>query len=116
MENHQEILKTLQTVLHTELLAPSMSALAKKLGYSGRNTLYRILKGEAGAASVETLLTRLESHLNTDFNSLLRMEAAVTNASDFNRLIKPEFKQDYPEWQYQAILTFILQDLGLIHI
>ena len=110
MENHQDILKTLQTVLMTELLAPSMSALAKKLGYTGRNSLYRILKGEAGQASVDTLISRLETHLNTDVYALLRMEAAINNAADFNRLIKPEFRQDYPQWQYQAILTFIIRD------
>ena len=110
MENHQDILKTLQTVLQTELLAPSMSALAKKLGYSGRNTLYRILKGEAGASSVDTLLSRLETHLNTDVNTLLRMDAAITNASDFNRFVSPEFKQDYPEWQFHAIHAFIVHD------
>lgn len=110
MENHQDILETLQTVLQTELLAPSISALAKKLGYTGRNSLYRILNGEAGPASVDSLLERLNTHLYIDVNALLRIEAAIRNASDFNRLIKPEFKQDYPEWQYQAILAFIIHD------
>lgn len=110
MENQQNILETLQTVLQTELLAPSLSALASKLGYSGRNSLYRILKGEAAEASIKSLLTRLNTHLNTDESALLRMEAAIKNASDFIRLIKPEFKQDYPDWQFQAILAFIIHD------
>lgn len=110
MENYRNILQTLQTVLSTELLAPSMSALAKTLGYSGRNSLYRVVKGEAGTTSIDGLLSRLESHLNADVDALLRMEAAIRNAADFNRLIKPEFRQDYPEWQYQAILAFIVHD------
>lgn len=110
MENYQNILQTLQTVLPTELLAPSMSALAKTLGYSGRNSLYRVLKGEAGTTSIDGLLNRLEKHLNADVATLLRMEAAIRNATDFNRIIKPEFKQDYPAWQYQAILAFIVHD------
>lgn len=112
MEKQQDILKTLQTVLATELLAPSMSALASKLGYSGRNSLYRILKGEAGKASVDNLLNRIETCLNTDVSALLRMEAAIVNASDFNRLVRPEFRQDYPDWQYQAVLTFIIHEYG----
>ena len=63
MENQQDILKTLQTVLATELLAPSMSALASKLGYTGRNSLYRILKGEAGKASEDNLLNRIAARM-----------------------------------------------------
>lgn len=112
MENQQDILKTLQTVLATELLAPSMSALVSKLGYSGRNSLYRILKGEAGKASVDNLLNRIETCLNTDVSALLRMEAAIVNASDFNRLVRPEFRQDYTDWQYQAVLAFIIHEYG----
>lgn len=108
MEKHDDIFRTLQTVLPTQLLAPSMSALASALGYSGRNSFYRIIKGEAGPDSISNLLKRLEANLNTDFTALQRMEAAINNASEFRRLIRPEFRQDYPEWQYQAILAFIV--------
>lgn len=110
MENHQDILTTLQTVLPTELLAPSISSLASTLGYSGRNIIYRIKEGTASATAIDGFLSRLEAHMNADVAALLRMEAAINNASDFNRIIKPEFKQDYPEWQYQAILAFIVHD------
>lgn len=93
MEKHDDIFRTLQTVLPTQLLAPSMSALASALGYSGRNSFYRIIKGEAGPDSISNLLKRLEANLNTDFTALQRMEAAINNASEFRRLIRPEFRQ-----------------------
>lgn len=107
MENPDDILQTLQRVLPTQLLAPSMSALAATLGYSGRNSFYRIIKGEAGPDSISNLLQRLEVHLHADIPALLRMEAAISNAADFRRLISPEFHMDYPDWQYQALLAFI---------
>ena len=107
MENLEAQLQTLQKVLPTQLLAPSMSALASTLGYSGRNSFYRILQGKAGPDAIKNLLDRLDTHLHIDATALLRIEAAIDNASELNRLIRPEFNQDYSEWQYQALLAFI---------
>lgn len=110
MENPETILQTLQTVLPTQLLAPSMSALASSLGYSGRNSFYRILKGEAGPDSIQNLLSRLETNLQADLAALQRMEAAITNAAKLNRLLKPEFKLDHPDWHFQALRAIIAAD------
>lgn len=107
MENFDNVLAALQAVLRTQLLAPSWNALALKLGIA-RSIFYRIDKGTANQSAVQNLLNLLNEHLYIDSTSLLQMEAAITNVSDFTRIIKPEMNLDHPEWQFQVILAFIL--------
>ncbi len=109
MENYDAILAALQSVLRTQLLAPSWNALSVKLG-TARSIFYRIVEGKANQAAIQNLLSLLHEQLYIDSSSLLQMEAAITNPSDFTRVIKPEMNLDHPEWQFQAILAFILHD------
>ncbi len=106
MENFTNILSALQAILPTQLLAPSWSALATKLGTT-RSLFYRIMEGNTGEAAIQNLLSLLDERLNVSVDSLLRMEAAIQNTSDFTKFIKPEMNLERKEWQYQVILAFV---------
>ncbi len=109
MEIFNNILGALQSVLRTQLLAPSWNALAIKLGIA-RTIFYRIDKGKASETTIENLISLLNEHFNVDSNVLLQMEAAIQNCSDFTKIIKEEMNLNHKEWQFQAILAFIAHD------
>ncbi|MDE6561468.1 MAG: hypothetical protein K2K75_08820 [Muribaculaceae bacterium] len=114
MENYEDILRMLSAILHTQLLAPSVNALAEKLGYgvSSRSSINRIKKGIAGSGAIDTLTSRIHQHLNIDINSLMRMEAAIQNAYHFEKLIKPQMNLEHKDWQFHAIYPFISHDFS----
>ncbi len=109
MENFTNILSALQAILPTQLLAPSRSALAAKLG-TPRTTLYRIMDGKFKEGAMQNLLSQLDEQLNVNVTSLLRMEAAINNERDFTKLIKPECDLQDPEWPYKVIFDFVSHD------
>lgn len=109
MGNFNDTVRALQSVLRTQLLAPSWNALAIKLG-SARSIFYRIDKGVANEAAIQNLLSLLHEHLYVDSSSLLQMEATIVNAAEFTKIIKPEMNLEHPKWQFQAILAFISHD------
>ncbi|MDE6479739.1 MAG: hypothetical protein K2L45_05655 [Muribaculaceae bacterium] len=112
MENCDDIFRLLSAILNTQLLAPSVNALAEKLGYgvSSRSSINRIKKGIAGSGAVDTLVNRIHQHLNIDVNALMRMEAAIQNAYHFEKLIKPQMNLGHKDWQFHAIYPFISHD------
>lgn len=109
MENFNDIVRALKAVLDTQLLAPSWNALAIKLGIA-RSIFYRIEDGKANQSAIQNLLSLLQEHLYISPSSLLQMEAAITNASDFSRFIKPEMNLDSRDWQFKVLLDFIRHD------
>ena len=104
MENIYDALKL---VLSTQLLAPSLSELAKTLGYGSRSTLYTIIDGSATANAVNKLYERLDEHLHIDEKLIYRMALVIENCRIFTRLIRKEANTDHPEWQFQMLLAFI---------
>ena len=117
MENYDDILRMLSAILNTQLLAPSVNALAEKLGYgvSSRSSINRIKKGIAGSGTVDTLVNRIHQHLNIDVNALMRMEAAIHNSYHFEKIIKSQKKLNQKDWQYSAIFPFISHDYGRLY-
>lgn len=109
MENFNDIVRALKAVLDTQLLAPSWNALAIKLGIA-RSIFYRIEEGKANQSAIQNLLSLLQEHLYISPSSLLQMEAAITNTSDFSRFIKPEMNLDSRDWQFKVLLDFIRHD------
>lgn len=112
MENYEDILSMLSAILNTQLLAPSVNALAEKLGYgvSSRSSINRIKKGSAGSGAIDTLVNRIHQRLNIDIHALMRMEATIQNAYHFEKLIKPQMNLEHNDWQFHAILPFISHD------
>ncbi len=109
MENFTNILSALQAILPTQLLAPSLKALADTLG-TPRSIFYRIKNGNVGEGAMQNLLSQLNERLYVGVNSLLRMEAAINNVRDFTKLIRPECDLTDPDWPYKVILDFVSHD------
>ncbi len=109
MENFNNIVCALQSVLDTQLLAKSRLDLAKKLG-TGRCIFYRIVQGKASESAVENLLSILQERLYVDIHTLEQMEAAINNTAKFTKLVKEGWNSNLQESPYEVILAFIAHD------
>jgi hypothetical protein len=53
----------LQLIINAQVFAPSTSALAKRLGYKGKTSIYRIQQGEASAGAIEEAWEKLKAFM-----------------------------------------------------
>ncbi len=115
MEKYDELKGTLSTILNTQLLAKSVNALATQLGYgaSSRSTLNRIKNGQGGADAVESLISRINEHLNIDVSALIRMEENINTASEFAKIIKQQKNFNHTDWQFNVVYSFVAHDYSL---
>ena len=80
----------LQLLINGCIFAPSASALAKRLGYKGKTSIYRIQQGEASAGAIEEAWDKLVSHIGVNENILFAAARAVAYAKSFKQLIQSE--------------------------
>lgn len=107
MENISEIISN---VLASEMLAPSSSTLAYTLGYTGKASLYRLMKGTAGENAISHFCKALDEKLGISTTSLYTMDTTIYNASLLLRLMKEEIDTSYKDWPYHVVLAFINHD------
>lgn len=87
MDDRSELLKK---IVNSELLAPSLGALASLLGYKTKSTIYRIAKGDAKSAAITTFCTLLKDRLNIDEKMLGQIGLLLQDYDYFSSRIKHE--------------------------
>lgn len=78
----------LQLLINGCVFAPSASALAKRLGYKGKTSIYRIQQGEASAGAIEEAWDKLKAFMEGTDEQLFYAARAVKNCRTLKRLIK----------------------------
>ena len=97
----------LQCLIENQAFAPSASALAKELGYKGKMTLYRLIKGQATERTVDEVWARiLDCYLlsDTDLYDSARIFEATRYCCD---KLLPEIKTGHPEQIEQLTTAFV---------
>ncbi|MDE6555565.1 MAG: hypothetical protein K2K55_01215 [Duncaniella sp.] len=100
----------LRSVLPTDLIAPTLSVLASQLGFKGRSTLYRIVRGEASDNSVGNVCCRLASVFGLTPDNLEDMVVTVSNTSLFSTLMKEETENFRKFSPTDIIMAFVDHD------
>ena len=80
----------LQLMINAQLFAPSTSALAKRLGYKGKTSLYRIQQGEASAGAIDEAWEKLKYFTGCNDDQLYATSRAVAYAANLKRLVQHE--------------------------
>lgn len=78
----------LQLLINGCVFAPSASALAKRLGYKGKTSIYRIQQGEASAGAIVEAWDKLIAFVQGTDEQLFYAARAVKNCRTLKRLIK----------------------------
>lgn len=86
----------LQLMINAQLFAPSTSALAKRLGYKGKTSLYRIQQGEASAGAIEEAWDKLLPFVGGTEQQLFAAARAVGYCRNFKRAVKEEGREVLP--------------------
>lgn len=76
----------LPTILLSGLLGPTPSKVAATLGYSGRTTVSRIMKGSAGAAAIGDFCRRISDRFGLSTDDLFEMDRYFELTRWFTRL------------------------------
>ncbi len=70
----------LEILIEKSAFAPSASALARNLGYKGKNTLYSILRGEAGEVAINKVWNKLQSTYDVSSDDLYNLAHQMLEA------------------------------------
>lgn len=76
----------LPTILLSGLLGPTPSKVAAELGYSGRTTVSRIMKGNAGPAAISDFCRRIAGRFGLSTDDLMEMDRYFDLTRWFGRL------------------------------
>lgn len=111
MEN---LVKALQIVLSTCLIARTDSDLAAILGYKGkgRTTIDRIRHNMVGRTALANFCIRLSNVLNITEETILKMAYVVSSTSEFSQIIKNHFDRDDPDSPFKVLYSFISHDFS----
>lgn len=106
----QEKQDALQLVISGCVFAPSASALAKRLGYKGKTSIYRIQQGEASAGAIEEAWKKLVDFMKGTDEQLFYAARAVKNCRALKRLAKEEGREEIkPENQHLWVLRGVMK-------
>ena len=109
----QEKQTALKTMIDGCLFAPSTSALAKRLGYKGKTSLYRIQQGEASANAVEEAWDKVIAFSYGGEDQLFAAARAVGYCRNFKRAVKGEGREVAPEERHRWVLLGVMKgDVG----
>lgn len=111
---NQEKQAALKMMIDGCLFAPSTSALAKRLGYKGKTSLYRIQQEEASDKAVEEAWDKLVSFTGSEEETLFAAVRAVGYCRNFKRVAKEEGGGLVtPENQHKWVLMGVMKDEGV---
>lgn len=100
----------LQLMINAQLFAPSTSALAKRLGYKGKTSLYRIQQGEASAGAIEEAWDKLLAFVGGTEQQLFAAARAVGYFRTFKHLVQDESKSEVEKKHpHQWVLLSIMK-------
>ena len=95
------------------LFAPSTSALAKRLGYKGKTSLYRIQQEEASDKAIEEAWEKLVAFVGCTEEALFGAARAVGYCRNFKRAVKEEGGEDVaPENHHKWVLLSVMKGEG----
>lgn len=107
---NQEKQAALKLVIDGCLFAPSTSALAKRLGYKGKTSLYRIQQEEASDKAVEEAWDKLVAFTDCTEETLFAAARAVGYCRNFKRVVKEEGGEVVaPENHHKWVLTGVMK-------
>ena len=89
----QEKQTALKTMIDGCLFAPSTSALAKRLGYKGKTSLYRIQQEEASDKAVEEAWDKLVAFVDCTEEQVFAAARAIGYCRNFKRAVKGEGRE-----------------------
>ena len=108
----QEKQTALKMMIDGCLFAPSTSALAKRLGYKGKTSLYRIQQGEASANAIEEAWDKVMAFVDSVDEQLFAVSRAVGYCRNFKRAVKGEGREVAPEERHHWVLIGVMKGDG----
>lgn len=102
-----EKLEILQCLIENRMFASSSSALAQELGYKGKMTFYRIMKGEISEKTVEEVWERLKTVYYLEDDDLYAITRICYAAKEFYEAVLPEMNIRHPEWVENVIMSLV---------
>lgn len=100
-------LEILQCLIENRIFAPSPSALAKRLAYKGKMTIYRVMEGKVSFRVVHDVWRKLlkEFHITDDIPYFIGRVCYITKL--FHNAILPEMNTKHPEWIENVLISLI---------
>lgn len=105
-----EKLEILQCLVANRAFAPSPSALAKELSYRGKMAVYRLVKGEVKAGTVDKIwmLVRIRFGLNDE--EIYVLARTFHGLNRFYDKLVGEMNRKHPEWVENLIMSLVADD------
>ena len=104
-------LEILSTIVRSPMLAPSVVALAKALGYPSRSTLYRVLDGTAGNSAVAGLIDRLLGTFGVGEEAISDMYKAIVWEQELRSYLTDEFKSSPSRRRaHDVVMAFVTRN------
>lgn len=89
------------------MFAPSSSALAKELGYKGKMTFYRIIKGEVSSKVVEEIWNKLLAEHGLEEEDLYNLAYSCNIVKELYDTIVSEMNTNHSRWVENVITSFV---------
>lgn len=105
-----EKLKILQCLIESDMFASSPAAFAKTLGYKGKMTIYRILKGIITEKTVNEVWNRLLAQFFLEEDMLNCLYYILQANRYFSDLIKNEMNILNPRWMENLLISLFEDD------
>lgn len=102
-----EKIEILQCLIDNHIFAPSASALAKRLGYRGKMTIYRLIQGNVSERIVNEIWDKLLTEFSIDETVLYSLARICYMAKDFYDILWREMNIQHPEWVENVIGSLI---------
>ena len=100
----------LQNLIESKMFAPSPAAFAKILGYKGKMTIYRIIKGTITEKTVNEVWDRLLARFSFEEDVLYCLYHILQANRFFSELIKAEMNMLHPNWIENLFLSLFEDD------
>ena len=105
-----EKLRILQCLIESDMFASSPAAFAKALGYKGKMTIYRILKGNITEKTVNEVWDRLLTRFFLEEDMLYCLYHILQANRFFSELIKTEMNILHPRWMENLFISLFEDD------
>lgn len=105
-----EKLRILQSLIESEMFASSPAAFAKVLGYKGKMTIYRIIKGTITEKTVNEVWDRLLTRFFLEEDMLYCLYHILQANRFFSELIKTEMNMLHPRWMENLFISLFEGD------
>ena len=102
-----EKIEILQCLIDNHIFAPSASALAKRLGYRGKMTVYRLIQGNVSERIVNEIWDKLLTEFSIDETVLHSLARICCMTKDFYDILRREMNIQHPEWVENVIGSLI---------